>query len=132
MKRIFREPLALTFAAVGVVLLAVAIHFNVNPVDGGAVRGGLQHHPAIFLPLAVATIPAMFLGVFVFGILRTSGNYPYVYFAVSFVSQFLLYFVIGLAMAGLARWIKQRKKRPPNHTSDGARPPADKLPRIPM
>jgi len=124
MKRILTDRIALAFAGVGIVLLAVAIRFNVNPVDCGAVRGGLQHHPWLFLPLAVATIPAMFMGLIVLGIFSGSADHPEVYYAASFVSQLLLYFMVGLAVAGIAGLNKRTSKRILNQASHATSEPA--------
>lgn len=108
LERILRDPIALVFAGVGILLLGVALHFNVNPVDCGAVRGSLQQHPSLFLPLAVATAPAMFIGMLVHTIIGRGTDHSNAYFVGAFASQILLYFVTGLAMSGLFRFVLNR------------------------
>jgi hypothetical protein len=107
-KRILRDPIALAFAGVGILLLGIALHFNINPVDCGAVRGSLQQHPSLFLPLAVATVPAMFFGMLVHTIIGGGADHSSAYLVGAFASQIILYFVIGLATSGIFRFIINR------------------------
>lgn len=114
MKWIFRDAVALIFAGVGILLLIVAFHFNVNPVDSGAVRGGLQHHPSLFVPLVVATIPAMFVGMLTLALISGTADHSIGYFAGAFVGQFLIYFMIGLAISGIVKRIRRKTTQSPN------------------
>ena len=118
MLRKLRNPFALVCAGVGLLLLGIAFHFNVNPVDCGAVRGGLQDHPFLFLPLVVATIPAMYVGMVAVGVLTLiSGpaDHPAGYFAGAFVAQFLIYFVLGLVLSKIVRLMRGKNNHPAQH-----------------
>jgi len=119
MNRVWRNPVALVFAGVGLLLLGVALHFNVNPVDGGAVRGGLLDHPMLFFPLAVATIPAMFIGLLVLEVMITCGiaAHPAGYVAGAFAGQFLIYFVAGLTVSRIVRLVRRRNSHARDHQS---------------
>lgn len=117
MKRILRNPVALVCAGIGLLLLGIAFHFNVNLVCCGAVRGGLQDHPFLFLPLVVATIPAMYFGMVTIGILTLiSGprDHPAAYFAGAYVAQFLIYFAIGLVLSGIVNLARRKNKQSNN------------------
>jgi hypothetical protein len=105
-----KNKVAFICAGVGVILLGIAFHFNVNPVDCGAVRGGLQHHPFLFLPLVCATIPAMYVGMVVEGVLMLisgTSNHPAGYFAGAFVGQYIIHFVLGLVLSKIARLVRR-------------------------
>jgi hypothetical protein len=87
-------------------------------VDCGAVRGGLQDHPFLFLPLVVATIPAMYVGMVAVGVLTLiSGpaDHPAGYFAGAFVAQFLIYFVLGLVLSKIVRLMRGKNNHPAQH-----------------
>jgi len=99
--------MALIFMAVGIALLAVAFYFNVNPVDGGAVRGGLAQHDWLFFPLAAATLPAMFGGMLFAGILGIGGDFPIGYYSASFACQMFLYLGIGLAISACIKFLRR-------------------------
>jgi putative effector of murein hydrolase LrgA (UPF0299 family) len=117
MKRTLKNPVALACAGIGLLLLGIAFHFNVNPVDCGAVRGGLQDHPFLFLPLVVATVPAMYIGMVAVGILTLfsgPGDHPVAFFAGAYVAQFLLYFMIGLALSSVISLVRRKNKQSNN------------------
>jgi len=107
MKRLLPNRTALAFAVVGVALLAVAHHFNLNPVCGGAVRGGLQDHPWLLLSLAVATMPAICVGIMALGVFPGTVDQSSVYFTASFACQLLLYLGVGSAVSWIARSVKK-------------------------
>jgi hypothetical protein len=58
LRTVFADPVAVAFAVAGVSLLAVALHFGVNPADGSVVDASIRE---TWIPIAlfIASLPAM-------------------------------------------------------------------------
>jgi hypothetical protein len=91
----FADRIAIVATVIGFMLMAVALHYNVNPVEGGAIRGGLQNHPVLLWVLAIATIPAMMLAMILTGLFMKMPDWAPVFLPVVFVCQTVLSFLSG-------------------------------------
>jgi hypothetical protein len=108
MQKFWTDRTALTFAAAGIVLMALTIAWRINPVEGSVVPRFLRDNPfgiAVFWMLFVACMPA-FLAVMV---LVRDGNVSWLpdWIPVWHVSLLLLqgmvYFMIGKAVSAWTR-----------------------------
>lgn len=106
----FADRLAIGVTVIGLVLMAVSLHYNVNPVCGGAVRGGIQNQPLILFPLALTTIPAMLLALILRGLVTKMSGWTLMYQPLVFVCQAVLAFACGKILSLVVR-IRQHETR---------------------
>jgi hypothetical protein len=99
MRKFFIDPIAMGFVIVGVILMALALHFQINPACAGAIQGAIKDYPICLAVLEVLTIPAIFMGVILGSpmvIGRTLSSYLFnsgLIYAFIYISQILIYFL---------------------------------------
>ena len=105
------DPIAIGITVISIVLMAISMHYNVNPVDGGAMRGGIQYHPIILWTLMITTIPAMWMALLLGGLLARMPDWAPVFWPVVFICQSILGFIAGKMFSFVARvvWKIARK-----------------------
>jgi len=116
MRTFFLDPTAIVITVLGLCLMAVSIHYNVNPVCAGAVRDA---HPVLLWVLVITTVPAMFVGLLIPDTLVLGAS---TYVISVYACQALLYFALGKALSvlmGLLRGTRRRSN--PSQPSDGTR-----------
>jgi len=122
MKAFFVDPIAMAMAAAGLALMGVSLHYNVNPVCAGALRGGIQNHPVALWVLLVTTVPAMLVGSMIPAIPDPDISAPSLFFIMVFLCQGMLFFGIGKAVSGVVGLLRRTGgKRLPNQPSERTR-----------
>ena len=109
MKSFFVDRIAIGIAVLGIALMGASLHYNVNPVCAGALRGGIADHPVALWVLLVTTVPAMLVGSLIPAIPDPDISAPFVYFISVFACQAALFFVIGKAISGLISLLRRPK-----------------------
>lgn len=115
----FADRIALGITVLGLGLMAISRHYNVNPVDVGAIRGGVQNHPVILWTLAITTIPAMMMAIIVCGLFMKMPDWAPVFLPMVFVCQFVLSFVGGKILSIAVRLVRTIGKKGPQPTFAG-------------
>ena len=105
----FRDRYFWIAGMIGVVLMVIALHFNINPVEGSVVPQRLQE-TGLHVFLFVTCIPAWILGYII-------GYLVNILVPVSFpimvcITQFFLYGVLGKICRRVIRSLKSNRRSP--------------------
>ena len=111
MKWFFRgallSPVVAAFVVGGILLMTMALYFNVNPVCSGAVHDGLQDYPLVLALLGTATIPAMYCALMLNALSGHVIDSALPYILTSLICQVVLYFLLGILISRAARLIRK-------------------------
>lgn len=117
------DPVAVGFVIAGVILLIIALHFQLNPVCAGAIQGEIKNYPICLAVLELLTIPAMFIGVILASpmvIGRASSSYLFdsglIYVSI-YILQILIYFLVGKIISLVISLIRKKIKNKPQPLS---------------
>lgn len=110
MRAFFVDRIAMAFTVGGIALMAVALHYNVNPVCCGALRGGIENHPAVLWALLLTTLPAMLFGSLLPAIPDPDIAARWVYFLSIFACQGVLFFALGKAAGGCLKLLRRKRR----------------------
>ena len=114
MKEFWTARIALGFAVVGVVLMALTIAWRINPVEGSVVPRFLTHNPigiAIIWILLVTCIPVWIFAVSLSLLLPLSDRIQYLLACGwMLVFQAILYFLIGKLVSVCRRRLKRKNE----------------------
>lgn len=87
----------LVFTYTGIVLLALTLAFEVNPIEGSVVNETVKGTAFCSL-LLITTLPALIAGMLLLGILGETTFVSIIFLPFMFIVQILLYWIVGKAV----------------------------------
>lgn len=97
---LFSDWVVLIFMITGIILLALTLAFEVNPIEGSVIDDAIKG-TAFCLFLLITTLPALIAGLLLLGMLGETTFVSVIFFPFMFIVQILLYWIVGKTVGPL-------------------------------